>query len=134
MEHHKNNDYPPNPIPTHHYKALVYLNIIANIPKYSKINTSDNSIVPAKSLWGACKRFLNDENRQRNIKTIADHINTGLKILPTLESKQQERDFLKALEGCKRGLKNLLETYNDDVNMVAEINVLIDQIDKVLEK
>lgn len=116
------------------FELLKELIFIGNIPKKTKVNMSDRSVVSDTSLYGSIKRRWLDEDRSKTLNEIKNIINSVLKILPTIEPAWKKEMFIQSLLESKKGLINLKNTYNCDINISSAYDIIIKTIDNTISE
>lgn len=125
-------------------KLLVNLKIISKIPKTGRISRSVDGIISLESetFYLPLKRFINNDSRKQTMYEINNIVNDAIAFLKNIyESKylnltQSNTDEYKkncdllqlinsTLQNTISGLENLKVTYQDDPNIVSQIDVVI---------
>jgi len=123
-----------NSIPATLNDLLVKLKFLSMIERGKKINMGSMDFVDCNSWWGAFKRSLAGEGR----KSLMVHINQIVQQAITAIGEYKDTEFcaliVNNLAEAKIGIQNLSTTYQDDPNIVAQINVCVSNIDLQLEK
>lgn len=123
-----------NSIPATLNDLLVILKFLSMIERGKKINMGSMDFVDCTSWWGTIKRSLAGEGR----KSLMVHINQIVQQAITAISEYKDTEFctliVNNLAEAKIGIQNLSTTYQDDPNIVAQINVCVSNIDLQLEK
>jgi hypothetical protein len=123
-----------NSIPATLNDLLVKLNILSMIERGKKINMGTMTFIDSSSWWGSFTRGLAGEGR----KSLMVHLNQIIQQAITAISEYQATEFCKlivnALAKAKIGIINLATTYQSDPNIVAQINVCVDNINLQLKK
>ena len=114
--------------------------IISQIKTGEKIYTTNNQfLICQNTKLDLLYRYLFGENRQKNITRIQEIYSKTFLIVSNLlnESSLQsvfyKKQIYEALENSKQGLINWLTSYNDDADIIAQINILIKNIDLNLQ-
>lgn len=123
-----------NSIPSTLNDLLVKLKILSMIERGKKINIGTMTFVDSSSWWGSVSRTLSRECR----KGLMLHINQIVQQAINSINEYKDTEFCKlvvnSLAQAKIGILNLATTYQDDPNIVAQINICISNIDLQLEK
>lgn len=118
-----------NSIPATLSDLLVKLKILSMIESGQKINMGSMTFVDSSSWWGAIKRGLSGEGR----KGLMVHINQIVQQAITAIGEYRDTIFCRlivnSLAEAKIGIQSLITTYQDDPNIVAQINVCMSNID-----
>lgn len=114
-------------------KLLVDLETIASIPRGRRINTSKEFInIESEALTTSVWRAINHDSRDRTVAVVCSRIQLAIFITELLIEGGTRTLLLKrlhiALYNCMDGVNNLCDTYLNDVNVVANLRPLIDQI------
>tara|TARA_B100000900_G_scaffold412573_1_gene434656 strand:- start:1051 stop:1509 length:459 start_codon:yes stop_codon:yes gene_type:complete len=114
--------------------------IISQIKTGEKLYTTNNQfLICQNTKLDLLYRYLFGENRQKNITRIQEIYSKTFQIVSNLlnESSLQsvfyKNQIYEALENSKQGLINWLTSYNDDADIIAQINILIKNIDLNLQ-
>lgn len=116
-----------------HLKLIEELNFIANVPKRTKVNMTDKSVVADTSIYGAIKRAWLEEDRKKTIQEIKNLVTSVLKILPDIQMIWKKELFVESLWKSKTGLDNLMNTYNNDISISTTYEVIIKTIDNAID-
>lgn len=110
------------------------LKFISKLKKGQKISVSTNSIQD-NTYWTSLMRSMTGENREKVYNFISEVIQDSLSILDSLSNSNNEYD----IRVCKNlitdliyltpGLKNLQETYKEDVMYVAKLITLLENLE-----
>jgi len=123
-----------NSIPATLNDLLVKLKILSMIERGKKINMGSMTFVDGGSWFGSFQRSLSGEGR----KSLMVHLNQIVQQAITAISEYQDTEFCKIivnhLAQGKIGITNLSTTYQADPSIVAQITVLVSNIDIQLEK
>ena len=123
-----------NLIPVTLNDLLVKLKILSLIERGQKFNVGELNFTNSKSWLGALYRSLHGEGR----KSLMLHINQVIQQALNAINEYKDTEFCKiivnTLAEAKLGINNICETYQNDPNIVSQINVCISNIDLQLEK
>lgn len=123
-----------NSIPATLNDLLVKLKILSMIERGKKINMGTMTFVDGASWLGSFQRSVSGEGR----KSLIVHLNQIIQQGITAISEYQDTEFCKIivnhLAQAKIGIINLSTTYQADPSIVAQITVLVSNIDLQLEK
>jgi hypothetical protein len=133
-------------------KLLINLKIISKIQKNGRITRSYDGIISLENnvFYQAIKRFISNDSRKQAIFEINSIISESINILNhILNSKYMNKTFnesdeyikncenitliLSELELSKRGIENLKFTYQNDPNIVSQIDILILKINTTIK-
>ena len=110
--------------------------IISQIKTGEKIYTTNNQFVICQnSKLDLLYRYLFGENRQKNITRIQEIYSKTFSIVSNIISESHlqamfyKKQLHEALLNSKEGLTNWLTSYEDDANIVAQIDILKKNID-----
>lgn len=118
-------------IPTPLNELLVKLTIISMISENFKINCRSLNFVHVDSWIGSLKRYISGENRTELIEFLNQLIYRTIKAIN--DYKDFRTIIVNHLYASKKGIINLEKTYRDDPNIVANLRVLISNINIQLE-
>ena len=130
---------------------LVNLKIISKINANDKLKVSNNSTsIEKESLMTWLSRWYNGDSREKTISfiktVVTDAINITNDIMnstyinnKTKRTVYEENEFTKSLntlflvknemENCKTGILNLKKTYEMDIQIISQLEVIINKID-----
>jgi hypothetical protein len=133
-------------------KLLINLKIISKIQKNGRITRSYDGIISLENnvFYQAIKRFISSDSRKQAIFEINSIISESISILNhILNSKYMNKTFnesdeyikncenitliLSELELSKQGIENLKFTYQNDPNIVSQIDILILKINTTIK-
>lgn len=133
-------------------KLLINLKIISKIQKNGRIARSYDGIISLENdvFYQAIKRFVTNDSRRQAIFEINSVINECVEILNhILNSKYMHKSFhqsdeyikncenielvLKEMEMARNGIENLKFTYQNDPNIVSQIDIIILKINTTLK-
>ena len=123
-----------NSIPQTVHLLLVKLKILSMISAGNKLNIGSMSFVDASSWIGSLKRSLAGEDRKSLLTHLQQTIQDAIIAIREYHDTEYCKLIINHIAGAKIGLKNLTSTYSDDPNVVAQIDVLIDDINLQIEK
>jgi len=133
-------------------KLLINLKIISKIQKNGRIARSYDGIISLENdvFYQAIKRFVTSDSRKQAIFEINSVINECVEILHhILNSKYMNKNFhssdeyiknceniqliLTEMEMARNGVENLKFTYQNDPNIVSQIDIVILKINTTLK-
>ncbi len=133
-------------------KLLINLKIISKIQKNGRIARSYDGIISLENdvFYQAIKRFVTNDSRKQAIFEINSVINECVDILNhILNSKYMHKNFhqseeyikncenielvLSEMEMARNGIENLKFTYQNDPNIVSQIDIIILKINTTLK-
>jgi hypothetical protein len=133
-------------------KLLINLKIISKIQKNGRITRSYDGIISLENnvFYQAIKRFISSDSRKQAIFEINSIISESISILNhILNSKYMNKTFnesdeyikncenitliISELELSKQGIENLKFTYQNDPNIVSQIDILILKINTTIK-
>jgi hypothetical protein len=133
-------------------KLLINLKIISKIQKNGRIARSYDGIISLENdvFYQAIKRFVTNDSRKQAIFEINSVINECVDILNhILNSKYMHKNFyqsdeyikncenvelvLTEMEMARNGIENLKFTYQNDPNIVSQIDIVILKINTTLK-
>jgi hypothetical protein len=115
-------------------KILINLKIISHIQKNEKLTKSFNGFISIdhQSSYQFIKRFIFNDSRNHTVSEINSILNeTHLYISELLKSnnKHLNLDILNILynelSNCINGISNLKFTYQDDLNISSQLDIII---------
>ena len=119
------------------------LHVISSLMPHDKLNTENATFTKYDPTYSrAIFRWYYGENRESNLTKVQQVIRQAtLFMTQTLSSSKKENETIKDVveqQQCKRvfdilkqsenGLRNMLQTYKEDVSICAKIEMLIDEI------
>jgi hypothetical protein len=139
-------------------KLLIDLKILSKVPENGKLNTvSGNQLyMESTTFYQGIMRFMKGDSRNKTIERIEELINTSKQIAVsilqnstmniyeknTTISKYEINEFNKYFEQLKclsnelknsqQGLKNLKNTYDNDANITSKLEVIIENIKRLI--
>jgi hypothetical protein len=133
-------------------KLLINLKIISKIQKNGRIARSYDGIISLENdvFYQSVKRFITNDSRRQAIFEINSVITECVEILNhILNSKYMNKNYyqsdeyakncehlqliLKEMESAKTGVDNLKFTYQNDPNIVSQIDIIILKINTTLK-
>lgn len=123
-----------NSIPPPLNDILVKLTILSKIERGKKINMGSMSFVDATSWSGSVSRSLSGEGR----KGLIVHLNQIVQQAIDAVAEYHKTEFcsliVNQLSQARVGINSLMITYQDDPQTVAQIEVILKNIDLQLKK
>jgi len=126
------NNNKSNKTPSYVDNIIVDLKIISKIKKGEKLNTNTKSIVNSNSWLASFNRNMSGESRNLLILYLERIINDTYHIIENTNDKILLDNIYLNLKNAKTGIENLLETYNNDINITCKLSVIIDNVEKIL--
>lgn len=133
-------------------KLLINLKIISKIQKNGRITRSYDGIISLENdvFYQSIKRFITNDSRRQAVFEINSVVSESIDILShILNSKYTNKNFsntdeyikncehieliLKELENTKHGIENLKFTYQNDQNIVSQIDIIILKINTTIK-
>lgn len=108
------------------------LRLIRSIRPGYTISTSNRSLVRRKSWITAYTRRYHQDNRLKTIAFVKETIKEVITLITNVVSLRNS--YLSHLILAKKGIRNLAQTYSDDVNIGIECSNLLGDIDEYLRK
>jgi hypothetical protein len=121
-------------IPEPLHDLLVELHVISMIEKGYKINIKSMSFVSSSSFMGSFKRLFQGEGRENLVIYLNQTIQNTITSLAEYNDVRLRTSILKHLIAAKKGISNLLTTYQNDPNIFAKISIFLENIDIQLDK
>ena len=121
-------------IPASLCDLLARLEYLALIQRQQKPCFGDFSMVDSSSYSGAIKRRTHGESRKIMIYQVNQIVDSALESINAYDESEFLILILNSLSKAKLGIDNLKFTYNDDTNIVAQIQVCINKINNRLDK
>jgi hypothetical protein len=123
-----------NSIPATLNDLLVKLKILSKLERGSKINVGTMSFVDSNSWLGSFYRSFSGEGR----KGLMVHLNQIIQQSINAIAEYQNTEFcsliVNQLAQGKIGIQSLITTYQDDPQVVAQLEVCLQNIDMQLKK
>lgn len=123
-----------NSIPATLNDLLVKLKILSKLERGSKINVGTMSFVDSNSWLGCMYRSFSGEGR----KGLMVHLNQIIQQSINAIAEYQNTEFcslvVNQLAHAKIGIQSLITTYQDDPQVVAQLEVCLQNIDMQLKK
>ena len=120
--------YPDHPegklIPDGLKSTLKDLYLISKIEENQKFNVKSRSFANS-SLLDRFSRWFEKESRKESIKKIDDIVNSGISCLNLYTDPDFRKMILGGLKGCKKGIENLMKTYESDADVLSDLHLMI---------
>lgn len=131
---------------------ILNLKIISKITEGDKLSTSENIIkIDPPSILQGVNRWINAEGRGVTLKKLEEIVNDTLSITEKLlESERNKKDetqkdldennsqifqkFIIEMTNSLLGLENLKKTYNEDIMITSQIDLLLKKITTRIDK
>lgn len=123
-----------NSIPVTLNDLLVKLKVLSKLENGQKINMGNMSFVSASSYSGAFSRGLNGEGRKSLIVNLNQIITQSINAINEYHGTEFCQLIVNELAKAKVGIQTLTTTYREYPQIVAEIEVCVDNIDIQLKK
>ena len=121
-------------------EIMTRLKFVSKIKVGDKINTRNHlSIQPNNFLTRISRTIYLQDSRTNALLFISETINSALEYVQKLRISEQNRDknilntMLNDLKAAKIGIRNLSETYIDDLIIVSNFETILENIDFVLD-
>ena len=121
-------------IPTALQILLTDLNFLGQIKRNKKPCISGRVIVDADTWTGAFYRFCKGENRMNAVAKIEQIFNQTVDAIEAHKHTNHINIIINYASIARDGVSNLKETYQDDPDMKARLDVQLDNIDLQLER
>ena len=107
-------------------KALVNLDVLSQVEVGDKLNwtSSGHFIIQKPTYWNTVIRAINRVDRWNTLSHIQDVISTA----ETMEITDNGTRLQFGIQKAIHGLRNLQHTYQDDVLMTSNLNVLLQRL------
>lgn len=119
-----------------HTNMLINLEVISGLEKMDKLNTFYNVFQREKpGVLTTMKRWIRDDSKDRTVNAIHRLVRDS--IIAIKEKKYNDiqlYDLYRYTVKAKRGLQNLLSTYNEYDAVTAHITIIINEIEKLEDK
>ncbi len=112
---------------------LVNLSYIASIPRQKKACFNNLSYVDATSWVGAYKRHSLGEGRKKMLIKINQIIDQAIEDIDKYEGTQYLSLLVSNLSNTEVGINNLIATYQDDPNVIMQLQVCKTKIELKLK-
>tara|TARA_B100000123_G_C25731322_1_gene429436 strand:+ start:1311 stop:1781 length:471 start_codon:yes stop_codon:yes gene_type:complete len=131
---------------------ILNLKIISKISEGDKLSTSENIIkIDPPSILQGVNRWINSEGRGVTLKRLEEIVNDTLsiteKLLESERNKKEDLDkaldennsqifqkFIIEMTNSLLGLENLKKTYNEDIMITSQIDLLLKKITTRIDK
>ena len=110
---------------------IINLKIISKIQKGQKVSVQGPilSLEYYSYIPEFIRRWFKKDGREKTINQIKFYIDNAIKI-----DNNQKHRIINELEQSKKGIENLKVTYNDDVTIIAKIDIILEHIDEYIKK
>ena len=129
-----NNPFITNSIPATLNDLFVKLQILSMIERGKKINMGSMTFVNGNSIYGALVRAFNGEGRRGLIVHLHQIIHQAISAIAEYKNTEFCGLIINYLSESKIGINNLITTYQNDPHTIAEINVILTNIELQLDK
>jgi len=123
----------------HSREIMTRLKFISKIKIGDKINTRHHlSIQPNNFLTRISRTIILQDSRTNALLFISDTINSALELIESIRLSEKPIEvnlltlLLEDLYNSKIGIKNLSETYMDDLILVSNFETIIQNVDFIL--
>ena len=122
------------------HETITRLKFLSKIRKGEKINVSDGSLQPDSYFTSLSRSVLNTDNRQNTLTYIQNSINSGFQLFTTYirsektSEKKLASQIINDIEESKNGIRNLKNTYQDDIMFCCSIDTYIQTIDAKIDE
>jgi hypothetical protein len=121
-------------IPTPLADLLVKLKLLSMIERGKKVNVGTMSFVDGKSWWGSVQRALSGEGRRGLLVHLQQIIHQGIEAIGEYHNTEFGPLLVTGLAEVRVGLTNLEATYRNDPHTVAQLRVLLTNIEIQLNR
>lgn len=118
-----------NAIPDSLRQILVDLNFLGQIARDTKPCFSNKILISSDSWWGALRRMVMGESRQRVIMKVEQIINNTVDAIENKKYAEHLPLTINALNDANNGVLNLLYTYDADPDMKSRLSIQLKNID-----
>lgn len=113
---------------------ITNLCVVSLLEKNQKLNLKTMSFSD-KNTWGQTfYRFYHRESRHNLIDYLKALISESILAIQDFNGTEYLPIIVNHLNLAKKGIENLIDTYQDDPKIVAELKIIIENIEIVLEK
>ena len=117
-------------------RLLINLRIIASVHPHQRINAKNELLeieCTTFSTW--IYRWMRGDGRMICLRRLNEILNESIiKVKESQKNKRLRDKFLAHLDNSRPGLKNLLQTYSEDVATKSHIELLIERVDETLSE
>ena len=121
-------------------RILINLWVLGQTSHNDKLITEEErfTIYPPTYFRGIMRKWTG-EKRTVNLQRISSCVKSSFNILENVMEKSDDRRHniavraYKSLKQCIGGLRNLQQTYKDDISVCAQLNLLCDDITDALQ-
>lgn len=121
-------------VPTQINELITNLSIVGLISKDQKLNIRTMSFSPAFTWGQAFYRAWHKESRTELITFLRDLLDQTLLFMDDYKETKFLKIIVNHLNLSRKGIVNLLDTYCEDPNIIAQLQVIIENIDIQLER
>lgn len=121
-------------IPVSLQDLLSELDFLGQISRGKKPCMNDMTLVDAKSWLGAFKRYLNGESREVAIRETKSIVDRAIDSIQTHTARDLLTLIVNRLARARRGIETMKTTYRYDPKIIAQINVILSNVDLQLQK
>jgi len=118
-----------NAIPDSLRQILVDLNFLGQIARDTKPCFSNKILISSDSWWGAFRRMVMRESRQRVIMKVEQIINNTVDAIENKKYSEHLPLTINSLNDANNGVLNLLYTYDADPDMKSRLSIQLKNID-----
>jgi len=122
------------------HETITRLKFLSKIRKGEKINVMANTLQPDSMLTSLSRALLNTDNRQNTLTYIQNSINSGFQLFTTYirsektSEKKMATQIIHDIIDAKQGIKNLKNTYQDDIMFCCSIDTYLQTIDAKIDE
>ena len=122
------------------HETITRLKFLSKIRKGEKVNVMANTLQPDSMLTSLSRAVFNTDNRQNTLTYIQNSINSGFQLFTTYirsektSEKKLASQIIKDIEDSKNGIRNLKNTYQDDIMFCCSIDTYLQTIDAKIEE
>lgn len=123
-----------NSIPSTLSDLLVKLKILGMVERGTKINMGTMTFTDASSWSGAVTRSVSGEGRKGLLVNLSQIVQASINSINEYKNTEFCHLIVNHLALAKIGIQNLQATYQSDPSTVAQMEVLVDNIELQLSK
>ena len=115
-------------------ELLHKLAVLSLIEKDYKLNVNTLSFVSNESWYGAFSRYYYGESRKSLIEMLNKVIQQTIQAIQDYANTEFCKLVINHLALARGGINNLRTTYDDDPNILAQLEIILENIDIQLDK
>lgn len=121
-------------IPSGLQSLLADLNFLSQIKRNQKPCVSNRVIVDGDTWFGAFYRFMKGENKSNVISKVEQIFSQTMDAIDAHKDSDHIKIIINYAASARDGVANLKETYGEHPDILARINVQLDNIDLQLDR